>query len=338
MLFDALCCFVESVECYSKTWRLDRLPGRGSCNLLEIVNILNFRVEVSSVFIETVLFFQNLSQTQECHFSFPIIFTSLQLCPEIFGTNCDIVGNASQCVQPRRSGLFSWPTTVVMLSWFIHSDTRHISWTPKVRSSESKSRNFSISALPGALLEVVFDDETGFGDLWLQNFKMADFDVFLNTHFALPKLWLWVTFDLNSGWCDTKFLHRRCCRIVRRHWRARWPSDALISWAISSYDHIKKHQVYSILRYHNSTLNSISEFTWPSTDSEIGQGCWALGRTPAIKPCEAIILAPETVVNFEAFSTESWHFMAFLEASREDISSFAAWSFPTTSRSRQFGA
>ena len=72
MLFDALCCFVESVECYSKTWRFDRLPGRGSCNLLEIVNILNFRVEVSSVFIETVLFFQNLSQTQECHLAFPL--------------------------------------------------------------------------------------------------------------------------------------------------------------------------------------------------------------------------------------------------------------------------
>ena len=72
MLFDALCCFVESVECYSKTWRLDRLPGRGSCNLLEIVNILNFRVEVSSVFIETVLFFQNLSQTPECHLAFPL--------------------------------------------------------------------------------------------------------------------------------------------------------------------------------------------------------------------------------------------------------------------------
>lgn len=161
--------------------------------------------------------------------------------------------------------------------------------------------------------------------------------IFFNSFCTAIWLWLWVTFDLNSGWCDTKFLHRRCCRIVRRHWRARWPSDALISWVISSYDHIKKHPVYSILRYHNSTLNSISEFTWPSTDSEIGQGCWALGRTPAIKPCEAIILAPETVVNFElihwilAFHGISWgikgrHFFIRGVVFSHDLTFQAVWS------------
>lgn len=129
MLFDALCCFVESVECYSKTWRLDRLPGRGSCNLLEIVNILNFRVEVSSVFIETVLFFQNLSQTQECHLAFPLFSHLFNFVQRSLVQTVTSSAMPHNVCNPGGAGY----SADLQQSSCCHDSSTGISWTPKIR-------------------------------------------------------------------------------------------------------------------------------------------------------------------------------------------------------------
>ena len=80
--------------------------------------------------------------------------------------------------------------TLILVTCHMHE--MHISSLELQRSHElliqkhpSMSHDFSLSQSqlppPGALLEVVFDDETGFGDFCLQNGRCFD-------HFALSKL------------------------------------------------------------------------------------------------------------------------------------------------------